>query len=103
MRLTTGMVPVGNGVYRRPMIAPKKTIAVRMREKCKEFTTVCILPVEDTREAVDTLIALQASLRDLTDQIEVTAPRDELGHDFRLNDAHVKLVELLGRLGGSSR
>ena len=83
------------------MATPKKSIATRMRERCKEFTTVCILPVEDTREAVDALEALRASLKDLTDQIAATAPRDELGHDFRMNDAHIKAIELLARLGGS--
>ena len=57
------------------MATPKKSIAARMRERCKEFTTVCVLPVEETREAVDALEALQASLKDLTDQIAATAPK----------------------------
>ena len=83
------------------MATTKKSIAARMRERCKKFTTVCVLPVEQTREAVDALEALQASLKDLTDQIAATAPKDELGHDFRLNDAHIGAVELLSRLGGS--
>jgi hypothetical protein len=81
------------------MAATKKSIAARMHENCKGFTTVCTLSAEDTREAVDALIALQVRLQELTDQITATAPRDELGHDFRLNDAHIRAVELLHRLG----
>ena len=66
------------------MTRPKNTIAARIRRKCKGYTMVCVLPVEHTREAVDALIALQTSLPDLTNQITATAPKDELGHDFRL-------------------
>ena len=64
------------------MATTKKSIGERLRERCKEFTTSRILPVEDTRDAVDGLTALEASLKDLADYIAANAPKDEPGHDL---------------------
>ena len=79
------------------MAAAEKPIAARLRERCVIYTTVCTLPIGEVREAADTISALQAALKDLTDQISATGPR-ELGHDLRMNDAYLKAVELLTRL-----
>ena len=80
------------------MATSKKSITARMRERCQGYATVCVVPTDDMREAVDLLTTLQASLKELAYQISVIAPRDEFGHDFRMNDAYVKAMELLGRL-----
>ena len=50
-------------------------------------------PIDDAaaRETV-------AVLKDLTDQIKMGKLTDELGHDFRLNDAFLRAVELLARI-----
>ena len=41
-------------------------------------------------------------LKDLVSQINAGRLTDELGHDFRLNDAYLRGVELLKRLEGES-
>ena len=80
------------------MAAAEKSIAARLRERCAIYTTVCTPPLGDVQEAADTIAALQVALKDLTDQINATSPRDELGHDLRMNDAYLRAVELLRRL-----
>jgi hypothetical protein len=42
-------------------------------------------------------------LNDLVNQIEVGRLTDELGHDFRLNDAFMRAVALLARIEGGLR
>jgi hypothetical protein len=39
-------------------------------------------------------------LQDLTNQIKAGRLTDELGHDFQLNDAYMRAVELLARIEG---
>ena len=39
-------------------------------------------------------------LKDLTNQIKVGRLTDELGHDFQMNDAYMRAVELLTRIEG---
>ena len=51
---------------------------------------------EATAEAV-------VCLKDLVSQIRVGRLTDELGHDFRLNDAYLRAVELLERIESESR
>jgi hypothetical protein len=51
-----------------------------------------------TASAADAVICL----RDLVSQIEAGQLTDELGHDFRLNDAYLRAVELLERIEGES-
>ena len=41
-------------------------------------------------------------LKDLTSQIEAGRLTDEIGHDFRLNDAYLRAVELLERIEDAS-
>lgn len=40
-------------------------------------------------------------LKDLVDQIGVGKLTDELGHDFRLNDAYRRALELLEQIEGA--
>jgi hypothetical protein len=47
-------------------------------------------------------IQLQNCLKDLTDQIKLGRLIDELGQDFRLNDAYLRAVELLELIEGES-
>jgi hypothetical protein len=41
-------------------------------------------------------------LKDLVSQIELGRLTDEFGHDFSLNDAYLRAVELLERIEGKS-
>ena len=48
-------------------------------------------PAEEAAEAV-------VCLKDLVSQIKAGRLVDELGHDFRLNDAYLRALELLERI-----
>lgn len=74
------------------------TIMPKLMDALSKYSTVCPLPKVDVTQAVAELTALQSALSDLVEQVEMTAPRDELGHDFRLNDAHLKAKALLQHL-----
>ncbi len=72
----------------------KSTIA-RLREASAKYG-VCSLPVQDIKGALEAIICL----KDLTNQIKVGRLTDDLGHDFQLNDAYMRAVELLARIEG---
>ena len=55
---------------------------------------MCTLPVADIMTALEAMTCL----KDLTRQIMLARLTDELGHDFRLNDAFMRSVELLAHI-----
>ena len=57
---------------------------------------MCSLPVQDTKGALEAIICL----KDLMNQIKIGRLTDELGHDFQLNDAYMRAMELLARIEG---
>ena len=73
-----------------------KSITARLREASAKCGPVCPLPVQDIQGALEAIICL----KDLTNQIKIGGLTDELGHDFQLNDAYLRAVELLVRIEG---
>ena len=73
-------------------------IIARLHEASANQSAICNIPVADVRAALEALICLE----DLTSQIAVGRLTDELGHDFRLNDAFMRAVELLAQFEGDS-
>ena len=73
-----------------------KSITARLREASAKCGAVWPLPVQDIHAALQAIICL----KDLTNQIKVGRLTDELGHDFQLNDAYLRAVELLVRIEG---
>ena len=60
-----------------------------------------ITPVQSpsAKEAAEAVICLE----DLVSQIGAGRLIDEIGHDFRLNDAYLRAVELLAQTEGDER
>ena len=73
-----------------------KSIIARLLEASAECGAVCSLPVQDLLGALEATICL----KDLTSQINALRLTDELGHDFRLNDAFMRAMELLAQIEG---
>ena len=72
-----------------------KPLTARLREASAKYG-VGSLPVDDLKGALQAVICL----KDLTNQIKAGRLTDELGHDFQLNDAYMRAVELLARIEG---
>ena len=73
-----------------------KSITARLREASAKCGAVCPLPAPDIHGALDAIICL----KDLTNQIKIGRLTDELGHDFQMNDAYLRAVELLVGIEG---
>ena len=72
-----------------------KSITARPRKASAKYG-VCSLPVQDVKGVLEAIFCR----KDLTNQIKVGRLTDELGHDFQLNDAYLRAVELLARIEG---
>ena len=68
----------------------------RLHEASTKCEPICPLPVQDIHGALESIICL----KDLTNQIKAGRLTDELGHDFQLNDAYLRAVELLAQIEG---
>jgi hypothetical protein len=73
-------------------------IIARLRDASVNQGVMCTLSAADIRAALEAMICLE----DLTSQIAVGRLTDELGHDFRLNDAFMRAGELLAQIEGDS-
>ena len=71
-----------------------KPLTARLREASVSKSVMCTLPVADIMTAREAMTCL----KDLTSQIMMGRLTDELGHDFRLNDAFMRSVELLAHI-----
>ena len=71
------------------------SLTARLRKASAKYG-VCSLPVQNIKAVLEAIICL----KDLTNQIKVGRLTDELGHDFQLNDAYMRAVELLTRIEG---
>ena len=72
-----------------------KSITARLGKASAKYG-VCSLPVQDIKAVLQAIFCF----KDLTSQIKVGRLTDELGHDFQLNDAYMRAVELLARIEG---
>ena len=68
-----------------------KPLTARPREASVSKSVMCTLPVADIITALEAMTCL----KDLTSQIMMGRLTDDLGHDFRLNDAFMRVLELL--------
>ena len=73
-----------------------KALTARLRDASANHSAMCPFPMQDVLGALEAIIRL----KDLTGQIKAGRLTDELGHDFRLNDAYMRAVDLLAQIEG---